>query len=57
MNNQQNVIHLIFRDTSYNAENGRFRPIEIAIIQQSSGEWNIEYITEFAYFGSCIILS
>lgn len=41
-----------FRDTSYNAENGGFRPIEIAISQQSSGEWNIEYITEFAYFGS-----
>ncbi|WP_256384637.1 DUF2787 domain-containing protein [Photobacterium toruni] len=27
-------------------------PVEIAINQQSSGEWNIEYITEFAYFGS-----
>lgn len=41
-----------FRDTSYNAENGGFRPIKIAISQQSSGEWNIEYITEFAYFGN-----
>ncbi|PSV24149.1 DUF2787 domain-containing protein [Photobacterium kishitanii] len=41
-----------FRDTSYDAENGGFRPVEIAINQQSSGEWNIEYITEFAYFGN-----
>ncbi|HGO5293551.1 TPA: DUF2787 domain-containing protein [Photobacterium damselae subsp. damselae] len=41
-----------FRDTSYNAENGGFRPVEITINQQSSGEWNIEYITEFAYFGN-----
>ncbi|MEC6832293.1 DUF2787 domain-containing protein [Photobacterium toruni] len=41
-----------FRDTSYDAENGGFRPIEIAINQQSSDEWSIEYITEFAYFGN-----
>lgn len=41
-----------FRDASYDAENGGFRPVEIAISQQSSGEWNIEYITEFAYFRS-----
>ncbi|HIF9421904.1 TPA: DUF2787 domain-containing protein [Photobacterium damselae] len=41
-----------FRDTSYDAENGGFRPVEIAISQQPSGEWNIEYITEFAYFSS-----
>ncbi|OBU29684.1 DUF2787 domain-containing protein [Photobacterium kishitanii] len=41
-----------FKDTSYDAENGGFRPVEIAINQQPSGEWNIEYITEFAYFGN-----
>ncbi|PSV56917.1 DUF2787 domain-containing protein [Photobacterium sp. GB-3] len=41
-----------FRDTSYDAQNGGFRPIEIAIHQQSSAKWCIEYITEFAYFGS-----
>ncbi|NVO99828.1 DUF2787 domain-containing protein [Photobacterium damselae subsp. damselae] len=41
-----------FRDTSYDAENGGFRPVEITIKQQSSGKWNIEYITEFAYFGN-----
>lgn len=41
-----------FRDTSYDAENGGFRPVEMTINQQSSGEWNIEYITEFAYFGN-----
>ncbi len=43
---------LHFKDSSYNAEQGGFHPIEIAIKQQASGEWKIMYITEFAFFGS-----
>ncbi len=41
-----------FNDTDYSAEHGGFRPVEIAINQTASGEWIIEYITEFAYFGN-----
>ncbi|MFG0904230.1 DUF2787 family protein [Photobacterium damselae] len=41
-----------FKDTDYSAESGGFRPVEIAINQTASGEWIIEYITEFAYFGN-----
>ena len=38
---------LNFRDPSYSAETGGYRPVEISIGQ--SGE--VEYITEFTYFG------
>ncbi|KAB1509634.1 DUF2787 family protein [Photobacterium damselae] len=41
-----------FKDTDYRAESGGFRPVEIAISQIASGEWIIEYITEFGYFGN-----
>ena len=42
---------LNFKDTSYDAESGGFRPIEISISKYSDVDWNIDYITEFAYFG------
>lgn len=41
-----------FKDTDYSAESGGFRPVEIAVSQIASGEWIIEYITEFGYFGN-----
>ncbi|WP_158133147.1 DUF2787 domain-containing protein [Vibrio navarrensis] len=41
-----------FRDSSYNAEDGGFHPVEIALGLSSDGRWNIEYITDFAYVGS-----
>ncbi|CAH8218399.1 conserved hypothetical protein [Vibrio aestuarianus] len=41
-----------FRDKSYSAEEGGFHPVEMAICQTSTGEWSIEYITDFAYMGS-----
>ncbi|OQK50270.1 hypothetical protein XM75_c11847 [Vibrio vulnificus] len=41
-----------FRDSSYNAEDGGFHPVEIALGQSRDGRWNIEYITDFAYVGN-----
>ncbi|MDC5853276.1 DUF2787 domain-containing protein [Vibrio europaeus] len=41
-----------FRDKSYSAEEGGFHPVEIAICHTSTGEWSIEYITDFAYMGN-----
>ncbi|EGQ8043604.1 DUF2787 domain-containing protein [Vibrio parahaemolyticus] len=41
-----------FRDKSYRAEEGGFHPVEMAICQTSTGEWSIEYITDFAYMGN-----
>lgn len=43
-----------FRDSSYNAEDGGFHPVEIALGQSGDGRWNIEYITDFAYVGNCL---
>ncbi|MGI2870130.1 DUF2787 domain-containing protein [Vibrio cholerae] len=40
-----------FRDKSYTAEDGGFHPVEIAICHTASGDWSIEYITDFAYMG------
>ncbi|TCT59013.1 DUF2787 domain-containing protein [Vibrio crassostreae] len=41
-----------FRDKTYNADAGGFHPVEISICQSSTGEWCVEYITDFAYMGS-----
>ncbi|OAJ92825.1 DUF2787 domain-containing protein [Vibrio bivalvicida] len=41
-----------FRDKSYSADAGGFHPVEIAICHTSTGEWSIEYITDFAYMGN-----
>jgi len=41
-----------FRDQSYSANAGGFHPVEMAICQTSTGEWSIEYITDFAYMGN-----
>ena len=41
-----------FRDKSYSVDEGGFHPVEIAICQTSTGEWSIEYITDFAYMGN-----
>ncbi|QLE30256.1 DUF2787 domain-containing protein [Vibrio parahaemolyticus] len=41
-----------FRDKSYSAEEGGFHPVEIGICHTSTGEWSIEYITDFAYMGN-----
>ncbi|MFA0012888.1 DUF2787 domain-containing protein [Vibrio lentus] len=46
--------HMVFnfRDKTYSAAAGGFHPVEISICQFSTGEWCIEYITDFAYMGS-----
>ncbi|GAA5648352.1 DUF2787 domain-containing protein [Vibrio proteolyticus] len=41
-----------FRDKSYSADEGGFHPVEMAICHTSTGEWSIEYITDFAYMGN-----
>ncbi|WP_114709384.1 DUF2787 domain-containing protein [Vibrio cholerae] len=41
-----------FRDKSYSVDEGGFHPVEMAICQTSTGEWSIEYITDFAYMGN-----
>ena len=41
-----------FRDKSYSADAGGFHPVEIATCHTSTGEWSIEYITDFAYMGN-----
>ncbi|HCG9113749.1 DUF2787 domain-containing protein [Vibrio parahaemolyticus] len=41
-----------FRDKTYSADAGGFHPVEIAICHTSTGEWSIEYITDFAYMGN-----
>ena len=41
-----------FRDKSYSADDGGFHPVEMAICHTSTGEWSIEYITDFAYMGN-----
>ncbi|CAH7482012.1 conserved hypothetical protein [Vibrio chagasii] len=41
-----------FRDKTYSADAGGFHPVEMSICQSSTGEWCIEYITDFAYMGS-----
>ncbi|TCW20782.1 DUF2787 domain-containing protein [Vibrio crassostreae] len=46
--------HVIFnfRDKTYSADAGGFHPVEISISQSSTGEWCVEYITDFAYMGN-----
>ncbi|WP_182037213.1 DUF2787 domain-containing protein [Vibrio diabolicus] len=41
-----------FRDKTYSADEGGFHPVEMAICHTSTGEWSIEYITDFAYMGN-----
>ncbi|MCS0353449.1 DUF2787 domain-containing protein [Vibrio ordalii] len=41
-----------FRDKSYSADEGGFHPVEIGICHTTSGDWSIEYITDFAYIGN-----
>ncbi|MEZ9289596.1 DUF2787 domain-containing protein [Vibrio lentus] len=49
---QSTYLTFNFRDSSYSSEAGGFHPVEIAMTQISSGLWNVEYITDFAYVGN-----
>lgn len=41
-----------FRDKSYSAEGGGFRPVEICLLRNADGDWQYQYVTEFAYIGN-----
>ncbi|GGA67218.1 hypothetical protein GCM10011369_06070 [Neiella marina] len=45
-----NAVTLNFRDESYDAESGGFRPVEIRL-ERHLNQWHIQYITEFCYVG------
>lgn len=45
------IIIVNFRDKSYNAENGGYHPVEIALSQVSENHYTILYITDFSYCG------
>ena len=45
------AITLNFRDPDYSAENGGFHPVEIRLVK-SGTDWQISYITDFAYVGA-----
>lgn len=45
------AITLNFRDSSYSAESGGYHPVEIRPTKASTGNWCIQYITDFAYTG------
>lgn len=44
------LLTLTFRDTSYNAVDGGFHPVEIGL-EKRTEHWHINYITDFAYLG------
>ncbi|WP_435249268.1 DUF2787 domain-containing protein [Vibrio sp. nBUS_14] len=48
---QGNHITINFRDKSYNAENGGFHPVEIALNKTDENHFSILYITDFSYCG------
>jgi len=41
-----------FRDQSYSSESGGYHPVEIGLHKTASSSWLIQYIADFAYFGS-----
>ncbi|MBD1576788.1 DUF2787 domain-containing protein [Vibrio sp. S11_S32] len=43
-----------FRDSSYNAEDGGFHPVEIRLTRTSTKcpQWTLAYVTTFAYIGN-----
>lgn len=41
-----------FRNKSYSSESGGYHPVEIGLHKTASNSWLIQYITDFAYFGS-----
>ncbi len=41
-----------FRDKSYSAEGGGFHPVEICLFRSSDGDWQYQYVTDFAYVGN-----
>ncbi|MHA2769920.1 DUF2787 domain-containing protein [Vibrio harveyi] len=40
-----------FRDKNYSAGRGGFHPVEICLLRSSDGDWQYQYVTDFAYIG------
>ena len=45
-------ITINFRDTTYSAELGGYYPVEIMLLKQNEGLYQIQYLTDFAYMGN-----
>ncbi|EHW0625774.1 DUF2787 domain-containing protein [Vibrio vulnificus] len=41
-----------FRDTSYSAESGGYHPVEVMLLKKGEAEYQIQYLTDFAYMGN-----
>lgn len=41
-----------FRDTTYSAEAGGYHPVEIMLLKEDESQYQIQYLTDFAYMGS-----
>ena len=41
-----------FRNKSHSAEGGGFRPVEICLLRSADGDWQYQYVTDFAYIGN-----
>ena len=41
-----------FRDTTYSADAGGYHPVEIMLLKESESQYQIQYLTDFAYMGN-----
>ncbi|NOI25378.1 DUF2787 family protein [Vibrio mediterranei] len=41
-----------FRDTAYSADAGGYQPVEIMLLKEKPNQYQIQYITDFAYMGN-----
>ncbi|EJY4612587.1 DUF2787 domain-containing protein [Vibrio vulnificus] len=41
-----------FRDTTYSADAGGYHPVEIMLLKESESQYQIQYLTDFAYQGN-----
>lgn len=41
-----------FRDKNYSVERGGFHPVEICLFRSCDGDWQYQYVTDFAYIGN-----
>ncbi|WP_215408401.1 DUF2787 family protein [Vibrio gigantis] len=41
-----------FRDTTYSADAGGYHPVEIMLLKEQESQYQIQYLTDFAYMGN-----
>ncbi|MCW4444193.1 DUF2787 domain-containing protein [Vibrio splendidus] len=41
-----------FRDSTYSAEAGGYHPVEIMLLKEEESQYQIQYLTDFAYMGA-----